>query len=104
MREEELTPLRNILNAYYEVARGAQDDHQAVMALGTALAPSDVAASVELQALHERLIKTVQRAELAAAHARGALGVVVAMRGLGSRPAPYAGPYSPPEGEDYIGT
>jgi hypothetical protein len=104
MRDEELTPLRASLQAYDRAVRQSEECRGSVAALGTALGPSTSDAATELEPLHDQLAEAVRLAELASAMARGALGVVVAMRGLGSRPAPARIPYTPPEGEDYIGT
>jgi hypothetical protein len=103
MREEEFTSLQSALDRYDSAASSAEEARVEVRRLFGGLRP-ETEASEEMRAVHKQLLETVRRADLAAQLARGLLGVVAAIQGL-NQPAPATNvPYSPPEGEDYVGT
>lgn len=103
MRDEEFVSLQSAFERYDIAAAGAEEARGQVHTLFSTLQP-EVDAEEDMKAVHKQLLETVRRAEMAAQLARGLLGVVAAIQGL-NEPAPSAHvPYSPPPGEDYIGT
>ena len=104
MRDEEYNSLHAALARYNSSASEAESARDKVRGLVGDIRPAMDGQAPELRALHEQLLETVRQSDLAAQLARGALGVVVAVRGL-NEPAPATNvPYSPPPDEDYIGT
>jgi len=103
MTDEEMAPLRASLKAYDNAAWEAEKVRLRLIEMTDALESDAGVAHDVLKSMHEQLLETVRYTELSAAMARGVLGVVAAMRGLSEPAKPYA-PYTPPEGEDYIGT
>jgi hypothetical protein len=103
MRDEEYRSLRSALERYDSAAASAEEARGQVQELFSRLV-SGGESDEEMRALHKHLLETVRRSDLAAQLARGLLGVVAAVQGL-NEPQPAAQvPYTPPPGEDYIGT